>query len=317
MTEVTDAHNARVRAVGPLLRDAPAPDAADPGYIRVEASGGVAEGVLRFTEVAPDSPDAVWGALRRHTADVRVAGTEAGIRASLGGLLDAWLDRVRRVERAGDGDSSMRLVLPTRDIALAAPLLAKGFAPVGIHAVRQLPRASAASAPAVPSELDGAVVRRATADDADELGRMDAELLELDAHFGGVTLRPGAARTFAGEYRERLRRAPDTTWVLEREGRLTGLVHVMPDDGDAEPDSPVLAAGGGQCLVVMYLDPAERGAGTGARLVSLAHDALDAAGTPYTVLSYAVPNPRSGPFWARMGYRPLVTEWQRRPALFD
>jgi len=35
------------------------------------------------------------------------------------------------------------------------------------------------------------------------------------------------------------------------------------------------------------------------------------------VLSYAVPNPRSGPFWARMGYRPLVTEWQRRPALFD
>lgn len=145
---------------------------------------------------------------------------------------------------------------------------------------------------------------------------MDAELLALDAHFAGVTVRPGAQKTFAGEYRERLRRAPATTWVLERDRRLTGLVHVMPDDGAAEPDSPALAAEGGQCLVVMYLDPAERGAGTGARLVELAHQALDATGAPYTVLSYAVANPRSGPFWARMGYRPIVTEWQRRPALF-
>lgn len=34
------------------------------------------------------------------------------------------------------------------------------------------------------------------------------------------------------------------------------------------------------------------------------------------MLSYAAANPRSGPFWSRMGYRPLVTVWQRRPAVF-
>jgi len=31
-------------------------------------------------------------------------------------------------------------------------------------------------------------------------------------------------------------------------------------------------------------------------------------------LHYAQVNPLSGPFWNRMGYRPLWTSWEARPA---
>jgi hypothetical protein len=34
-----------------------------------------------------------------------------------------------------------------------------------------------------------------------------------------------------------------------------------------------------------------------------------------SVLNYAAMNPLSGPFWHRMGYRPVWTTWEVRPAL--
>jgi hypothetical protein len=45
-----------------------------------------------------------------------------------------------------------------------------------------------------------------------------------------------------------------------------------------------------------------------------AHDELDARGISVTLLHYAQLNPLSGPFWSRMGYRPLWTGFQSRPA---
>ena len=51
-----------------------------------------------------------------------------------------------------------------------------------------------------------------------------------------------------------------------------------------------------------------------AALVRHANGFLDTAGIAVTLLHYALANPRSGPFWARMGYRPLWTSWQARPA---
>ncbi len=40
----------------------------------------------------------------------------------------------------------------------------------------------------------------------------------------------------------------------------------------------------------------------------------DARGVQTTLLHYALMNPLSGPFWNRMGYRPLWTGWEVRPA---
>ena len=41
---------------------------------------------------------------------------------------------------------------------------------------------------------------------------------------------------------------------------------------------------------------------------------FDAQGVAVTLLHYAQVNPVSVPFWSRMGYRPLWTAWDIRPA---
>lgn len=318
MTDITAAHNDRVRTLDPLLAAAPALDRSAAGYLEcVDPAGegvGAAAGVAALVEVDASSPFAVWGTLRRHTLDVRIAGSEPGV--AFGRLLDGWLARIASAAAPGDAETSARIGVPSRDTAIINALLERGFAPSGVQAVRLRPRGGAAvPAPALPAELDGASVRLARLDDAPALGLLDDALLRLEDQYGGVVARTGAERMFAEAYVERLGLAPDTTWVLERDGRITGFVHVMPHDGSPEPEAPALALEGGQDLVVMYLDPSERGAGLGAAFATLAHSILDAAGTPYVMLSYAAANPRSGPFWARMGYRPLVTVWQRRPAI--
>jgi hypothetical protein len=44
------------------------------------------------------------------------------------------------------------------------------------------------------------------------------------------------------------------------------------------------------------------------------HPVLDARGVDTALLHYAQLNPLSAPFWSRMGYRPLWTGWEVRPA---
>jgi GNAT superfamily N-acetyltransferase len=67
-------------------------------------------------------------------------------------------------------------------------------------------------------------------------------------------------------------------------------------------------------LQTMYLRPRDRGAGIGAALVSQVHHVLDTRGIDVTLLHYGQVNPLSAPFWHRMGYRPLWTIWEARPA---
>ena len=44
------------------------------------------------------------------------------------------------------------------------------------------------------------------------------------------------------------------------------------------------------------------------------HGELDARGIDLTLLHYSQVNPLSAPFWHRMGYRPLWSTWEARPA---
>ena len=67
-------------------------------------------------------------------------------------------------------------------------------------------------------------------------------------------------------------------------------------------------------LQTMFVRPEMRGGGIGAALVSYVHRVLDARGVQTTLLHYAQLNPLSAPFWNRMGYRPLWTGWEVRPA---
>ena len=67
-------------------------------------------------------------------------------------------------------------------------------------------------------------------------------------------------------------------------------------------------------LQTMFVDQAERGTGIGAALVRHLHARLDGAGIGITLLHHSQVNPLSAPFWYRMGYRPLWTSWEARPA---
>jgi hypothetical protein len=49
-------------------------------------------------------------------------------------------------------------------------------------------------------------------------------------------------------------------------------------------------------------------------LVRHVHAVLDSRGVQTTLLHYAQMNPLSVPFWNGMGYRPLWTGWEVRPA---
>ena len=67
-------------------------------------------------------------------------------------------------------------------------------------------------------------------------------------------------------------------------------------------------------LQTMFVDQQERGTGIGAMLARHLHAQLDAAGVAVTLLHHSQVNPLSAPFWYRMGYRPLWTNWEARPA---
>ena len=112
------------------------------------------------------------------------------------------------------------------------------------------------------------------------------------------------------------------TGCLGGEGRgasIKGRYSIEPDD-----DLLVVRARNRRALVnarpiahIGYgvVTAAERGNGIGTALVGQAHQALDSHGVGVSVLNYAAMNPLSGPFWHRMGYRPVWTTWEVRPAL--
>ena len=69
-----------------------------------------------------------------------------------------------------------------------------------------------------------------------------------------------------------------------------------------------------ELLQTVFVRPGDRGGGVGEALVRHLHAVLDARGVDTTLLHFAQLNPLSAPFWSRMGYRPLWTGWEVRPA---
>ncbi len=276
----------------------------------------VAEGAMSFATYDPGDPEALWGSLRRHALDLACAeGADTARREAVGEVLDRWLDLVAETEEPGDEESSCTLRVPSADTALVRTLLSRGFAPVTIDAVRRLSTGEAAAGVGGERMLrpaagvgDERVLRLAAASDLDALAAFDARLLAHEADYGAVTWREGAEAVLRESMRGRLRDWPHWTWVVEQGGRAVGYVHAFPDAPDAV-GSPSPAY-----LDAMYLSPDARGAGLGRRVVDAVHGILSEQGATSVRLDYSVANPWSGPFWSRVGYRPLTTTWQRRPS---
>jgi GNAT superfamily N-acetyltransferase len=142
---------------------------------------------------------------------------------------------------------------------------------------------------------------------------MEMGVIRYDALFGGAVPRPATESLVLADARTALGPGPAWIWLAEMGQRPVGLVRVQPPE-ESRWIAGLTRPGVTAYLSTMFVRPDDRSGGIGAALVSHAHAELDARGIDVTLLHYGQVNPLSAPFWHRMGYRPLWSTWQARPA---
>jgi GNAT superfamily N-acetyltransferase len=307
----------RWQAVDPLLPDPAALPAGCGAPLVVNGDNGrmAGLGVCVHHHVPPESLNQTWGAADRFTLVPRLAGQDAGPPADL--LLAQWRDHLAGVGAARGPDTSASVVWPSLDITGIGALLRHGLQPLTVIAARTRP-AGTPGAPGSPEArpprgAHGVTIRTAGLADEEVVTDLELRLIRYDMHFGGPVWRPATARLVRDEIRGSLGRPSAWTWLAERAGRAVGLLVAQPPQASgwiAGMTSTSPAA----YLQTMFIDAHERGTGIGAALVRQLHARLDAAGVAVTLLHHSQVNPLSAPFWYRMGYRPLWTSWEARPA---
>jgi GNAT superfamily N-acetyltransferase len=309
ITEINEAVGQRWRSIDPLL---PEPSDLPEGCgALLEAKGrdGLPAGlaVCRHQHVPADSLSQTWEAATKFSLTMRIR--EADTRAAADDLLTQWHHHLADLpEEARADDTSAVVTWPSRDVTGVLALMKHGLQPITVIAVRRagLPTPNHGETPDL-------VIRHAEPADRDAVTELELGVIHYDAHFGAALPRPATPKLVEEATRKNLEQRPDWTWLAERRGRPVGLAVVEPPV-EAEWIAGLTRPGRTAYLPSMFISPDERGTGTGAKLITHVHDALDAQGVDLTLLHYAQLNPLSGPFWHRMGYRPLWSVWAARPA---
>jgi GNAT superfamily N-acetyltransferase len=249
-----------------------------------------------------------WGTATRYSLVARLR--EADTSAALDDLLGQWRDHLTGLPGTGADDTAAMITWPARDVSGVNTLLRHGLQALTVIAVRP-----ARPEPAVPDLAgdESLVIREAGPADLDVVTGFEMGVIRYDALFGAAILRPATEELVRAETQAALAVRPARAWLAERDGELVGLVHVQP------PEQSRWIAGMTRAGVTVYLQtifvrPGDRGGGAGEALVRHVHAMLDARGVDTTLLHFAQLNPLSAPFWSRMGYRPLWTGWEVRPA---
>ena len=266
-------------------------------------------GVCVHHHVPADSLNQTWGAADRFLLTPRVTGQDT--LAAADALLSQWRDHLAGVAAARGEDTSAGIVWPSRDITGVRALLRHGLQPLTVIAARARPQAPAPASPAAP--LRGVSIRPAGPRDEDKVLDLELRLIQFDGHFGGPVWRRDTAVLVRQEVRISLQRQAMWTWLAERGGRAIGLLVAQPPP-EARWIASMTSRSPAAYLQTMFIAPEDRGTGVGYALVQALHARLDAAGVAVTLLHHSQVNPLSGPFWNRMGYRPLWTSWEARPA---
>ncbi|HEY1489142.1 MAG TPA: GNAT family N-acetyltransferase [Micromonosporaceae bacterium] len=299
LRSLTDAHNARMYAIDPLIPTASVPEPeVDDDRLLVAPD---AAAFMHRNQVDPSSMLACWGALDQHSLiEARVAGDDPI--ASMRGLLAAWK---RELTGPTDTESSAAITWPSRDAVMVRPFLDSGLVPRAIVAARPARR------PAAPRQRGEVEIRRLDPDDIDAAVRLAAAIVRWDAQFGGVTDRACAADRIREDLLRIASEPDEAAWLGVVDGEAVGLVTL---DLPAEPwIAPMVRADRVAYLGYLSVVAGRRGNGVGSALVAHAHNVVDAAGYDVTLLHHAVLNPLSGPFWNQWGYRPLWTSWSVAP----
>jgi GNAT superfamily N-acetyltransferase len=266
--------------------------------------------VCRHEHVPAGTLNQTWGTAGRFSLILRVRDTDPA--AAVDDLLGQWRDHLAGLPEAAAADTAAMISWPSRDVTGVNTLLRRGMQPLTVIAVRSAGDASAGDAPA-RDDSAGLVIRAAGPEDLDVVTGFELGVIRYDAHFGAAIVRPDTEALARAETRAALAVRPAWAWLAEQDGRPVGLVHVQPP-GQAGWIAGMARGGMTAYLQTMFVRPGLRGTGVGAALVRHAHAVLDARGVQTTLLHYAQVNPLSAPFWNRMGYRPLWTGWEVRPA---
>jgi GNAT superfamily N-acetyltransferase len=309
ITEINEAVSRRWRSIDPLLPEPgnlPREGCGTP--LKAAAKDGSTAGlaVCRHQRVGADELAQTWNTATRFTLTMRLR--EADTQAAADDLLTQWHRHLADLPEAPNDDTSAVVTWPSRDVTGVRALQRHGLQPVTVIAVRR----SGLPAPE-HGETQDLVIRHAEPADEDVVTEFELGVIHYDAHFGGAFPRPATPALTREATRQNLQHRPEWTWLAERRGRPVGLAVVEPP-AEAEWIAGLARQGRTAYLPSMFLSPEERGTGTGAKLIAHVHDALDASGIDLTLLHYAQLNPLSGPFWHRMGYRPLWSTWAALPA---
>jgi GNAT superfamily N-acetyltransferase len=257
--------------------------------------------------IPPQSLNQTWGAADRFTLVPRLPGQD--VAAAVGQLLTQWRDHLAGIGAARGPDTSASVVWPSLDITGIQALLRHGLQPLTVIAARTRPNGP----PPAPRGAYGVTIRPAVPGDEDQVLDLELRLIRYDMHFGGPVWRPATARLVGNEIRDSLTRADPWTWLAERNGRAVGLLVAQPPQ-EAGWIAGMTNKTPAAYLQTMFVEGQERGTGIGAALVKNLHARLDGMGVAVTLLHHSQVNPLSAPFWYRMGYRPLWTRWEARPA---
>jgi len=275
---------------------------------RTPAGDGFA--VCRHLVTPATSSAQAWAAATEYLLTPRVAGPD--VSAGLDQLLIQWRDHLGGIDGTSAGDSAARVRWPTRDTAGVRALLRHGLTPMSVVAARPAGRNAAAGS---AGQAGGVTIRPAGPADLATATGFQLDVIKYDEQFGVGRMRPATQTLVREDLVADLNRSPSWIWLAEgkRDREPAGLLILQPPE-QASWIAPVTSSAPVAYLATMFVRPGERGAGVGAALVSQAHAAADDSGTALILLHYAQVSPLSGPFWARMGYRPLWTQWGAGPA---
>ena len=299
----------RWQGIDPLLPDPAALPTGCGAPLVVNGDNGrlAGLGVCVHHHVPAESLNQTWGAADRFTLVPRLAGQDVAVPADL--LLAHWRDHLAVVGAARGPDTSAGVVWPSQDITGIRALLRHGLQPLTVIAARTRP----SGPPTAPRGAYGVTIRPAGLADVEQVLDLELRLIRYDLHFGGLVWRAATDRLVREEILGSLARPVTWTWLAERAGRAVGLLVAQPPQ-DSGWIAGMTSLSPAAYLQTMFVDQAERGTGIGAALAGNLHAQLDAAGVAVTLLHHSQVNPLSAPFWYRMGYRPLWTSWEARPA---
>lgn len=312
--DINRAVGRRWHAIDPLLPDpATLPAGCGEPLVVNGDNGRIAGlGVCVHQHVPPQSLNQTWGAADRFTLVPRLPGQDIAVAA--GHLLGQWRDHLTGIGTTRGPDTSASVVWPSLDIGGVAALLAHGLQPLTVIAARTRPKGP----PPAPRRAYGVTIREAGPADEEQVLDLELRLIRYDMHFGGPVWRQATTRLVREEVHGSLERSAldhgaTWTWLAERNGRAVGLLVAQPPQ-DAGWIAGMTSGSPAAYLQTMFVEGQERGTGIGAALVRNLHARLDGMGVAVTLLHHSQVNPLSAPFWYRMGYRPLWTSWEARPA---